>query len=133
LGGALETLLRLRGVTFDWKDPEQQGADGALKQTGFIAQEVEKVFPQWVGQDSNGFKTLMIRPTPLAALEVESIRELKEQNDELRSRVAALESSGKPKMAGLDLNGIGFGVGGLALAGALVVSRRRRVDEGPSA
>src|SRR5687768_5367909 len=47
LEGSLDKLLKLRGVTFEWKDPAKHvGRFGV--QTGFIAQEVEKVFPDWV-------------------------------------------------------------------------------------
>jgi hypothetical protein len=135
LTGALDTLLRLKGVTFDWKSPEDRGKNGAAKQTGFIAQEVESTFPQWVDEDKKGFKTLTIPSTEIGALEVESIRILKTENDALRmqtskleDRVKALESGRRPLLSGF--NGVGFlGLGGLAVAAA-VVSRRKREEEG---
>jgi hypothetical protein len=40
------------------------------------------VFPDWVGQDNEGYKTLTVRG--LAALTVESLRELKRQNEALQ-------------------------------------------------
>jgi hypothetical protein len=63
----------------------------------------------------------------MAALEVESFRALKEENDALRVRVGALEKGRLPVTAGAGGNGLGFAVGGIALAGAVIVSRRKKV------
>jgi hypothetical protein len=47
----LNGLLKIRPVHFTWiKDPKHE------KQTGFIAQEIEKIFPEFVKTDSNGYK-----------------------------------------------------------------------------
>ncbi len=54
-----------------------------------IAQEVEKVFPEWVGTDRDGYKTLTIRG--FEALAVESLRTLKSENDVLRQKLSDLE------------------------------------------
>jgi hypothetical protein len=98
LTGALNRLLALRGVSFEWKDPlahEHEAGHGAGLQTGFIAQDVESVFPSWVKQDGytapdgERYKTLELRQ--MEALEVESIRTLKEENDELKARADRLE------------------------------------------
>lgn len=86
LTGALDLLLRLRGVTYDWLDPQKHGSAGP--QNGFIAQEVETVFPEWVGTNKDGYKTLIIRG--FEALAVESLRELKKKNESLEGRVSEL-------------------------------------------
>lgn len=86
LRGALERLLALRGVTFDWIDPATQGGCD-WKQTGLIAQEVERVFPEWVGTDANGFKTLTV--AGFEALTTEALRELRAEKD---AEIAALRS-----------------------------------------
>ena len=122
---ALESLLKLRGVTYDWRKPEDQGKHAAERQTGFIAQEVEEVFPSWVDENKDGFKTLAIQPAHLGALEVEAIRELKAENDDLKARVKALENARRPVVS-MNANGLGFAVAGLAIAGAVIVGRRRR-------
>ena len=63
LTGALEKLLLLKGVTFQWKNPEEHEGDSGTV-FGFLAQEVEKVFPSWVKQegykapDGKWYKTL---------------------------------------------------------------------------
>jgi hypothetical protein len=83
----------------------------------------------------DGYKTLMIQPNQLAALEVEAIRQLKNQNDslksandDLRNRVEALET-GRRMIAGINTTGLGLGLAGVAIAGAIVVARRRRDDD----
>jgi hypothetical protein len=129
LTGALDTLLKLKGVTYEWKKPEDQGKHATGRQTGFIAQEVEEVIPNWVDENTDGFKTLTIQPNQVTALEVESIRTLKMENDMMRERLAALESGRQVMVSGINLNGVGFGVGGLAIAGGLVFSRRKRDEK----
>jgi hypothetical protein len=45
---ALSRLSQLRGVTFDWKNPDLHGGKAAAG--GFIAQELKQVFPVFVSQ-----------------------------------------------------------------------------------
>ena len=55
---------------------------------GLIAQEVEKVVPEIVTTDENGFKSLAYgRITPLL---VESVKYLKEENDNIKLELASL-------------------------------------------
>lgn len=88
LQGALDRLLGLRGVTFEWREPENHGGFRGT-QIGMIAQEVERIFPEWVGTDRNGFKTLTFRG--FEALAVESMRALKAENTGLNTKIASLE------------------------------------------
>jgi hypothetical protein len=125
LTGALDKLTQLRGVTFKWKNPEEH-ENHTGTQTGLIAQEVQTVFPQWVRENEKGTLNVDVDPRAMAALTVESIRALKTDNDLLKERVAALESGRQPRISGFNLNGVGFGVGGLALGLGLVISRRKR-------
>jgi len=59
LTGAVDRLLKLKGVTYEWKEPEKHGRATGV-QLGFIAQDVEKVFPNWVLTDAEGFKTVSV-------------------------------------------------------------------------
>jgi hypothetical protein len=89
---ALARLLRLRGVRFHY--------DGAVRregvalpegeQIGFIAQEVEAVFPEWVGKTDDGY--LFIGERGTTALVVEALRELDARNAELEARNTLLEA-----------------------------------------
>jgi hypothetical protein len=120
LSEALSDLLKLRGVSYEWKKPEEHAGQTGTQQ-GFIAQEVERVFPGWVGVDEKGFKTLDARGA--IPLMVESIRALKSENDALRDRVKALEER-RTLTAGLGGNGL-FGLALVGLGSVLVLSRRR--------
>ncbi|HEX2171131.1 MAG TPA: tail fiber domain-containing protein, partial [Dehalococcoidia bacterium] len=96
LKGVLERLLRLRGVTYEWRQPEEQGGLTG-PQVGLIAQEVEEIFPEWVDTMPDGQKLLTVRG--FEALAIEAFRELRaevdglrQQNEALEARVRALES-----------------------------------------
>jgi hypothetical protein len=125
LDGALERMLRLRGVTFRWKEPEKQGNRTGIEM-GMIAQEVEKVFPQWVGTNKDGMKDLTIGG--FEALTVEAMRELKAENDQLKERLVALETAVAAKGQGVGTGSAALSWGWLlALFGAgLVVWGRAR-------
>lgn len=97
MAGSLEQLLRLRGVTFRYNEDSPAATEGV--QRGFIAQEVEPVFPDWiVEKDLGAGRRKMLSISGFEALTVESLRELKQasdalraENDELRARLLALE------------------------------------------
>jgi hypothetical protein len=124
LEGALDQVLKLQGVSFEWKQPEEHG-NRTGTQRGFIAQDVEKVFPEWVATGTNGFKTVNL--TGLEPILVESIRALKKENEKLEERIKALESNRPVVRAGFDGNMLGFG-GAAIGACALVLARRRRSE-----
>jgi hypothetical protein len=126
LTGAIDKLLQLKGVTFEWKNPEEHGNHTGA-QTGVIAQDVERIFPQWVHETEKGFKNVDPDARTVVALTVEAVRELKAQNDELRARVASLEAGRRPTMSRFGEGGLGLGFG-VAVAGAAVVMRRKRSD-----
>ncbi len=93
LTGSLDRLLELRGVNFYYTDLTAPGASAGLK-TGFIAQEVETVFPEWITETKgmgthDGLKGLTIQG--FEALAVEAMRELKTENDNLKEHAASLE------------------------------------------
>ena len=95
LSAPLEKIQSLRGVSFDWNrdDFPSRNFDSA-PQIGFIAQEVESVFPEVVSTDANGIKSLNY--AALVAPLVESVQTLSVQNDLLRARIERLESDFYP-------------------------------------
>ncbi len=101
LRGALHRLLRLSGVTFEYKNPGEHFAMPG-RQTGLIAQEVETVFPEWVEEDADGYKYVTVRG--MEALLVEALRELndgrvadmramRKETDALRKRLDRIETA----------------------------------------
>jgi hypothetical protein len=84
LSDSLDRLLQLRGVRFEWKEPEKMG-NLSGPQTGLIAQDVEKAFPEWVSTGSDGYKELTIRG--FEALTIEALREIKTDVEQLKRRL----------------------------------------------
>ena len=93
--------MALHGVNFEYIDPasinELEG-----ERIGVIAQEIEKVFPDWVSLNEEGYKTVTFRG--FEALTVEALRDLRDEKDaqidklrdetaDLRDRVAQLEDA----------------------------------------
>ena len=84
ISDALQKILSLRGVTYNWKvEPN------AEKEMGFIAQEVDKIAPELVSQDNDGIYTM--QASQITALLVEAIKEQQKQIENLKSRIAELE------------------------------------------
>jgi endosialidase-like protein len=76
---ALDRLLQISGVYYTWKDP----AMGSGRQIGVGAHTVERAFPELVGADSTGKKSVDYQR--LVAPIIEAIRELKAEIDVLRA------------------------------------------------
>jgi len=94
IDSALDKITQLRGVNFEWIEPEKHG-NFTGPQMGMIAQEVEKIFPDWVSTD-DGQKYIGF--IGFEALAVEAVKELrgqmdefKKQNEELKRKVELLE------------------------------------------
>ncbi|MBN1502095.1 tail fiber domain-containing protein [Candidatus Woesearchaeota archaeon] len=81
---ALDKVMQLRGVTFEWKNENYEG-----RNLGFIAQEVLPVVPEVVSKDTEGYYT--IKDSALTALLVEAVKEQQAQIEELKARIAELE------------------------------------------
>jgi hypothetical protein len=86
IGNALDTVLALRGVTYNWKD-RAKGGD-ALK-LGFIAQEVHNVIPELAYYNPNG-DYMGVHYKDVTALLVEAVKEL--VNDEVVINKTYLET-----------------------------------------
>jgi hypothetical protein len=83
LQGALETITKLQGVSFTWKeDTDVNKMTGITDDIGFIAQEVQEVLPGLVRKNDNGL--LSLRDKGITALLVEAIKEQQKQIDDLK-------------------------------------------------
>jgi hypothetical protein len=83
LAGALDKLLALHGVNFEYVDPAKIH-ELSGERMGLVAQEVEKVFPDWVETAADGYKRVTVRG--LEALVVEALRQLRlEQSEKIAS------------------------------------------------
>ncbi len=99
LEDALTKVLLLQAVTFNWKfDEFPEMGFGTQTQIGLIAQEVERVYPELVTVDADGYRSIdyaSLTPILLEAIKEQqvSITALQEQNSELMERIKALESA----------------------------------------
>jgi hypothetical protein len=78
IDNALSKVLKLRGVTYYWKDTESDPE----KSMGLIAQEVEKIIPEVVRTTQDGRKG--VQYTSLIGILVEAIKEQQIQIDDLK-------------------------------------------------
>ena len=83
--GALEKTASLRAIEYTLKsDPSK------IERVGLVAQDVQKVLPQAVSEDSEGY--LGVQYTDTIPLLVAAIQELSAQNKALEDRLAKLEA-----------------------------------------
>jgi hypothetical protein len=86
---ALDRMLALRGVSFAWREPEKFGSAGG-RHLGMLAQEVERVFPEWVIATPEGTKALGLQG--FEALVVEALRELNAKCERLEAELSELRA-----------------------------------------
>ena len=96
LTGTLDKVKQLRGVSHTWKDTEEKGTDTVI---GMIAQEVETVYPELVGDgglpnDNAGnapYKS--INYAHLTSVLVEAVKELSTKLEAAEARIKTLEDA----------------------------------------
>jgi Chaperone of endosialidase len=83
---ALNTVLQLRGVTFDYKETQKHSI-------GFIAEEVGRVLPEVVESEANGRDAKGLDYNRLTPVVVEAIKEQQQeiQNQQLKSKQLQLQ------------------------------------------
>ncbi len=79
----VDIIKQLRGVAFDWKDNNQPGI-------GFIGQEVEKVLPELVFTDSQGYKS--VQYGNLTAVVIETLKAQQQQIEKLQAEIDQLKN-----------------------------------------
>ena len=102
LEGALDKVLKLRGVTYYWKSREEMAAAKGVsadsidyaypseREIGVIAQEVETEFPELVNTADDGFKSVEYATfTPIL---IEAVKELKAEKDTLQATVESQQA-----------------------------------------
>gem|GEM_PF-1240969 len=78
LGSALDKIMLLRGVNYKWKTdeyPDMEFEEGI--QLGIIAQEIEKVFPEVVHTDEEGYKS--VEYSHLVPVLIEGVKDVNTQ------------------------------------------------------
>lgn len=90
LTGALDSILKLQGVTYSWNDKAPEAVQGH-EDIGFIADDVDAVLPEIVSKDESG-KVLGLDYGKITPVAVEAIKELNAKNLALEARLAKLEA-----------------------------------------
>lgn len=85
----LPRVLKAQGVRYDLLK-DTQSAPGEGKNIGFIAQDLEELFPEVVKTDANGIKSVDYEK--MTAVLVESTKEQQKQIDELKAEIEALKA-----------------------------------------
>ena len=102
LCGSLEKVLRLRGVSYYWKNREEMAAAKGVtadsmdygfdnrKHIGVIAQEIEKEFPELVITDADGFKS--VQYSNLTPILIEAMKEQQQIIDNQQKQLEAFKT-----------------------------------------
>ena len=95
IADALKKVTQMQGVHFNWKTdeyPDKHFSQG--QQTGLIAQEVEKVLPELVHTDKEGYKSVSY--DKITAVLIEAVKELKADHqakiEQLEAEIAQLKA-----------------------------------------
>lgn len=89
IDNALEKVSQIDGIIYDWNDDYKKdhgGVDGYFlrdQNSGVIAQQVEKVFPNVVAERADGYKA--VRYELLVPLLIEAIKDLKAEIEALKA------------------------------------------------
>jgi hypothetical protein len=92
---SLEKVLKMQGVTYNWKT-EEYPDKGFSRETeiGVIAQEVEKVFPELVNTDDEGYKS--VQYSHIVPVLIEAIKEqqkiIENQKNSIKSHGDKIEN-----------------------------------------
>ena len=89
----LSKLLQLQGVTYEWNDKREGYDRPEGEQYGFTAQNIEKVFPELVSTDNEGY--LQTAYGTYDAMYIEAIRALCEKIEVLEQRLNEIEIQSK--------------------------------------
>lgn len=92
LKSSLENINKLRGVSFYWDESHPLvHHSGTDRQIGFIAQEIEKIYPELVVTKNNGYKT--VNYTGMIPVLLEAIKEQQKQIEALKQKNTDLQTA----------------------------------------
>lgn len=89
-GRGMAELLKLEPIRYTYKVNNPLGLRGAGEYVGFSAQAVQAVIPEAVSTSASGY--LQVNADPILWTMLNALKELKAENDDLRTRLAALEA-----------------------------------------
>ncbi|RSK43429.1 tail fiber domain-containing protein [Hymenobacter perfusus] len=92
ISSALASVLALRGVRYEWNAlGVRHGGTAGARQVGLLAQEVEKIYPELVSTDAEGYKA--VNYAQLTPVLIEALKEQQAQITALQARAATAEAA----------------------------------------
>ena len=92
LQNMLSSIIQLQPVVFQWRsDVMPNWQLGDEPEFGLIAQETEKVFPDMVINDDDGYKRVIYQRIPI--MNLQAIKELVDENQKLKDDLVDLKST----------------------------------------
>lgn len=89
---ALENVMKLEGVTYNWKVNEFPDRNFTNRtEIGVIAQEIEKIYPELVSTDAEGYKA--VQYSHLVPVLIEAIKEQQAEINNLNGTVTDLSTA----------------------------------------
>ena len=90
VGNSLSKISELRGVRYEFNQTyARRGGTETGSKIGFVAQEVQKVFPELVHQDDDGY--FAVDYVSMIPILVEAIKQQNSELEELRTKLQAME------------------------------------------
>ncbi|MFO7599635.1 MAG: tail fiber domain-containing protein [Candidatus Desulfacyla sp.] len=87
----LDEIVRLRPITFHYKENNPRGLPSKDEYIGFIAQEVQEVFPEAVSEGPDGYLDFNMHPVNVAL--VNAVKELKAENETLKQEIQQIKAA----------------------------------------
>jgi len=89
----LKEIIKLQPVNYSYKKDNIKNLPSDKNYVGFVAQEVQKVFPEAVTEEKDGYLTLDVNSINVAL--VNAVKELKAENDKLKAENDQLKAENK--------------------------------------
>ena len=116
LDSTLSRVMQLKPITFNWNktffDFNRKVPNATSTKIGFIAQDVQKIFPELVNPvDDKGYYTLnydKFAPVVVSAIQevnnnlVNSVKELKTENDTLNDKIEKLQADNEALLSRIE-------------------------------
>jgi hypothetical protein len=83
-------ILKLDPVRYEYKEGNELDLPSGGEYVGLVAQDVQKVIPEAVEENDEGY--LLLKSDPIIWAMLNAIKELKAENEELKKRIEVLES-----------------------------------------
>ena len=87
----LDAIVSLRPVTFFYKEDNPRGLPTNEENIGFIAQEVQDVFPEAISEGKDGYLDFNMHPVNVAL--VNAVKELKDENKALKQEIIKIKAA----------------------------------------